>query len=264
MRFLISLLLLASASLLNAATDADTRFAAANAAFASGDFTKSANEYRTLIADGIRDPAVFFNLGNAEFRLGHQGPAALAYERALVLDPTHAESRQNLRFLTRKTGRLIDEASPFARFGQRFSENMTVLVLSASAWLLVLTLGACILLRPRSAPRGFLYTLAAFGFLGTALSGTVLAAQLLNAPARDRAVVVADEAKAHTAPALSAKEVIAVPPGSVLRVLSTRESWCYVALPGDLRGWVETKAIEAIDAIENKDAASTDALVAGT
>lgn len=262
-RLLLGLLFLAPA--LRAATPAEASFAQANTAYAAAKFQDAADTYRSLIDDGTRDPDVYFNLGNAEFRLDHRGPAALAYERALVLDPTHAESRQNLNFLTRKTGRLTDESTAFARFGQRYSENTVILALSAAAWLFVLALAARVFLRPSGeGTRAVLWSLAAVGFLGTGLAGTVLAAQVLHAPAKDRAIVITEDAKARTAPALSAKDVITLPPGSVLRVLSTRESWSYVALPGNLRGWVESNAIEAIDAPATQKPDESVDLVAGS
>ena len=244
---ILFLLLLSLSPALGAATSDQARFAKANAAFEAGNFQSAAEAYRALIDDGTRDPDVFFNLGNAEFRLDQPGAAVLAYERALVLDPTHAEARQNLRFLTRKTGRLVDEITAFGRLGQRFSENTVVVVLTGAFWLMILALAARVFLRPSGGgTRATLYLLAAIGFLGSVLAGTVLTAQFLHAPAKERSIVIAEGAKARTAPALSAKEVIALPPGSVLRVLSTRESWSYVALPGDLRGWVEASAIESI------------------
>ncbi len=255
-RLFLILLLLAPVCL-RAATDPEARFASANAAYASGDFQVAADTYRALISEGTRDPDVFFNLGNAEFRLDHRGLAALAYERALLLDPTHAESRQNLRFLTRKTGRLVEEPTAFVRFGQRFAENTVVVALSVCAWLFILALAARMFLQPRpGGTRACLYSLAVIGFLGSSVAGTILAAQILHAPPKDRVIVTAEDAKAYTTPALSAKEVISLPPGSVLRVLSSRESWSYVALPGDLRGWVESDAIEslgALDAMKSKN-----------
>jgi len=45
------------------------------------------------------------NLGNAEWKLGRTGPAILAWERALWLDPFHKAARMDLRF-ARKTAQL--------------------------------------------------------------------------------------------------------------------------------------------------------------
>ena len=57
-----------------------------------------ATHYRTVLKYRIRDPRVEYNLGNAEFRLGHLGEAILHYERARRMDPTDPDIEANLRF----------------------------------------------------------------------------------------------------------------------------------------------------------------------
>ncbi|MDX1680637.1 MAG: tetratricopeptide repeat protein, partial [Akkermansiaceae bacterium] len=47
-----------------------------------------------------------YHIGNACYRAGSTGHAALYYRRALARDPQHAEARQNLRFIERKVGSL--------------------------------------------------------------------------------------------------------------------------------------------------------------
>ncbi|MCX6867165.1 MAG: hypothetical protein NTV46_13280, partial [Verrucomicrobia bacterium] len=54
--------------------------------------------YDDLTADTL------FNIGNACYRAGSPGYAALYYRRALARDSGHQESRQNLRFIERKCG----------------------------------------------------------------------------------------------------------------------------------------------------------------
>ena len=40
---------------------------------------------------------MFYDLGNAYYRLGNFGKAILNYERALALEPRHPEAQANLR-----------------------------------------------------------------------------------------------------------------------------------------------------------------------
>ena len=41
-------------------------------------------------------------------------------------------------------------------------------------------------------------------------------------------------------------DVLALPPGSEIRILSTRGDWTYAALPNDLRGWIPAKHAEQV------------------
>ena len=81
---------------LSAASSPEARFEEANAAYGAGRFTEAAALYEQVIADGIHDPVVFFNLGNACFSAGQLGPAVVSYERALRLEPGFERARVNL------------------------------------------------------------------------------------------------------------------------------------------------------------------------
>ena len=68
----------------------------ANAAYLAGDYTLSARKYEDLVAEGTRDSAVFYNLGNAYYRQGALGLAIANYERALRINPSHEQAKDNL------------------------------------------------------------------------------------------------------------------------------------------------------------------------
>ncbi|MEY2547835.1 MAG: hypothetical protein QOD64_417, partial [Verrucomicrobiota bacterium] len=61
----------------------DDVFAKANQAYAEGRYEEAANGYESLVSSGGRHPNLFYDLGNAKYRLGDFGQAILNYERAL-------------------------------------------------------------------------------------------------------------------------------------------------------------------------------------
>ena len=78
-------------------------FEAANQAFDQGKFAEAKAGYEKLAETGEWSAHLFYNLGNADYRLGATGRAMLDYERALALDPAHAEARANLAVLRKQT-----------------------------------------------------------------------------------------------------------------------------------------------------------------
>ena len=52
--------------------------------------------------------------------------------------------------------------------------------------------------------------------------------------------------QARLATAESAGAVLLLPPGSEVKILSTRGDWCYAALPNDLRGWIPAQSAERV------------------
>ncbi|MDJ0765558.1 MAG: tetratricopeptide repeat protein [Myxococcota bacterium] len=107
-------------------------FNSANNAFWNGAYEQAAEHYDRLETLGVRDPALSYNLGTTYARLGALGQAVYHYERALRLDPGHADTHHNLRvireFLARRAneaGRDADLApavTPWRAVLDRFSE----------------------------------------------------------------------------------------------------------------------------------------------
>ena len=72
-------------------------------------FPQAIKGYESLVESRQWNPTLFYDLGNAYFRKGDSGRAILNYERALALDPNHAEARANLQ-LVRDQARALELA----------------------------------------------------------------------------------------------------------------------------------------------------------
>src|SRR5476651_761846 len=62
---------------------------------------RAVSAYEALLAEGVRSPELETNLGAAYLRQGRRGPAALHFERALVLAPGDEDARADLQDLRR-------------------------------------------------------------------------------------------------------------------------------------------------------------------
>ena len=72
-------------------------FAAANVAASRGDHTTAIARYQELIAAGVHDPDVYFNLGTSLAQSEDYPRAIFNYERALTLRPSDSKASANLR-----------------------------------------------------------------------------------------------------------------------------------------------------------------------
>src|SRR3954452_2511171 len=82
-------------------------FAKAKQAYGEGRFEAAAAHYERLINSGTWNANLFYDLGNAQYRLGDFGQAILNYERALALEPRHPEAEANLQ-LARDEARALE------------------------------------------------------------------------------------------------------------------------------------------------------------
>jgi hypothetical protein len=190
-----------------------------------------------------------FNIGNAAYRLGAPGEAALYYRRALQRDPAHPEARQNLRFLERKFGSITVQRPDYQHLLARLPLATWQGLLWAGGWTLALSLLVFPATRPGAGVR-----IAAIAGLVTApllaasgaLAWRYYPDDARFAPPREQVVIVADSTVIRTDAARSAPTVIEAPAGSLCRLLARSGEWAYIAFTNDSRGWVPLVDIEPI------------------
>ncbi len=83
---------------------AESLFRSGATAYRDGDYARAAEDFRQSVTLQPSSGALQ-NLGNAEWQRHRTGPAILAWEQALWLDPFNKAARQDLRF-ARKTAQL--------------------------------------------------------------------------------------------------------------------------------------------------------------
>lgn len=194
-------------------------------------------------------PAILYNIGNACYRLGSPGHAALYYRRALVRDPGHEESRQNLRFIERKFGALTVQRPDYQYALARLPLSRWQGAVWTGVWLGVLAL----LVFPATRG-GAPIRIAAICALVVAPLLIALGALGWHyypddaefVPYADQAVIIADKVVVHSDAARTSPEVIDAPPGSLCEVVRLSGDWAYIAFATKTRGWVPAAALEKV------------------
>jgi tetratricopeptide (TPR) repeat protein len=221
----------------------DAEFAKANEAFAQGHLKDAISHYEALIRGGQWSANVFYDLGNAYFRTGDFGRAILNYERALTLERHHPEATANLQIACDEAHALELQPSWPERYLQFASINQYSITAAVAFWIAAFCLVALVFARRRSA------TMITLVFVMLLLfAGATFAIWRLERGSRGPglAIVTGNDVQARLATADTANSVLALPPGSEIKVLSTRGDWIYAALPNNLRGWIPAKNAEQV------------------
>ncbi|MFP4190475.1 MAG: tetratricopeptide repeat protein [Candidatus Hydrogenedentota bacterium] len=81
----------------------DVTFARGVEAYEDEDYAAAAQQFQLLVAEGVREAPVFYNLAHAFHQQGRLGPAIANYERALQHNPHFAQARRSLRHALAQT-----------------------------------------------------------------------------------------------------------------------------------------------------------------
>jgi tetratricopeptide (TPR) repeat protein len=222
---------------------AQTEFAKANQEYAQGDFKEAIDGYETLARAGQWSANVFYDLGNAYFRTGDFGRAILNYERALALERHHPEAAANLQIARDEARALEMQQSSPERYFQFASVNQYSIAAAIAFWVGAFCTVALILARRRSAR---LIALSILSFSVCAFA--IFAAYEIGHGNKGRAlaIITGNNVQARLATADTANSILALPPGSEIKILNTRGDWIYAALPNNLRGWIPAKDAEPV------------------
>src|SRR6266496_1736937 len=231
---------LATRSLL---AQADAEFAKANQEFAQGHFKEAISGYEALIRSGQWSANVFYDLGNAYFRTGDFGRAILNYERALALERHHPEATANLQIARDEAHALELQPGRLERYLEFASVNQYSTTATVAFWIATFCLAALVFTRRRS--RATLTLLLVMLLIS---AGGIVATWQLERGSKGSAlaVVTGKDVQARLATADTANSVLALPPGSGVKIVSTRGDWIYAALPNNLRGWIPAKNAQRV------------------
>jgi tetratricopeptide (TPR) repeat protein len=220
---------------------AEARFLRAGEAYEAGRHAEAAGIYEALIAEGLDDARIHYNLGNARFREGRLGVAILAYERALMRDPSDIDARENLAYASLQIADDVGtlEPGPFAALASVLTRNLE----RSMRWLIlcaVLAGGAGVPLW--FAPPAFVRRACRI-CLSIALPAALLLLSIviLSLAARSgsrHAIILAEIADGRSAPTPDGTILFTVHEGLKVELRGEKSGWLQIALPNGLAGWI--------------------------
>lgn len=101
MKQLLYIIVMLIAFLGNAQNEA--LFNRATDSYNNGDYQKAIDYYSEILDSGEHSAALYFNLGNAHYKLNQIAPSIYNYEKALLLSPNDKEIKNNLSYARNMT-----------------------------------------------------------------------------------------------------------------------------------------------------------------
>ncbi len=228
-------------------------FAQANGMYERGQYDSAALAYQYLLGQNsaLVSPQLYYNLGNAYFRMRNYARAILNYERALKYSPNYEDARFNLELARTFTVDRIaaPQDLPILRWFRGFYH-----ILSPIGWGILALVSVAVLLASVLAMR-FLRNrrvwilsliIGLFGLAVTLLSFTLgrIAARQMNS--FNAAVVMPSVVSVKGEPSAGGKDLFLLHAGTKVQILDQLGEWLEVAVPDGHRGWLQRNEVEKI------------------
>lgn len=251
--FLLSLFL--SAAMISTAAaqseELTSVFEDANRLYLEQKYDAAASRYRSIIDNGYVNGEVYFNLGNAYYKMGKVQNAILNYERARRFIPNDDDLNTNLQLANLQ---LTDRIDPIPElFIYRWADALlTLFTLRTMLWMmyalfLLTLLSFSLFLFARSYEQRR-YSLMS-GLLCTALLVLGIANFLVQSYRESNtefAVVMTDVANIKSAPDKKGNDLFVIHRGLKVQVLDNVNDWFKIRLADGKVGWIPEFEIETI------------------
>lgn len=255
--FLLTLLIIAAHFNLAAMTVLEQ----ADSAYNAGNYRQALSLYNNVLNTRGASSALYYNIGNANFRIGNVGKAIVAYERSLRLDPSNDDARTNLEYVKSTLRGLPEDGSSFLSN----IHSRVVSLASPDSWgmiafvMFVLVLGCVALYLFTSAT-----TLRKVGFFGGFIVlalfvyAFVIAWQTARATEHsDVGIVVRTNARLTSNPGTAKnknEKTIAIPEGSCVEIIDSLSTpndpvtalWYNVLLNNKTEAWIDATDVERV------------------
>lgn len=251
MRRIIALISVLLVSSLAFASADDELMKKGNDAYQNGKYELAVQCYQEIVAHGNEGAVLYYNLGNAYFKVKQTPEAILWYERALRLDPSNEDIKHNIAFANLQITDKIDVLPKLfiVRWWNGLSQRHT-----ASGWavmavvsMVVLSLSVALFLVSRRRWLNLGSMVVCLVSLLLAVFACVFAhhesKRYIDQP---EAVVMQSVVNAKGSPNEEAASLFVIHEGLKVAVTDRVGNWVEIKLPNGEKGWVESASLEVI------------------
>ncbi len=223
----------------------------ANQFYVNGQFEEAIRTYEELTQQGYEGTSLFYNLGNAYYRIGKIGYAIMYYEKAAKLSPDDEDVKHNLQLAQMNVKDKIEALPSFFLF--RIWESI-LSGLSADGWtmmsyalflLFLFALGFYFFAKNIAQQKAAFYSFVVL-LIFFLISASLLIVKLNQESKLKYGIVLNTSLTAKTSPDPQGKDAFVIHEGLKVKVEDKVDKWIKIRLEDGQIGWVEKESIGII------------------
>ena len=249
MKFLIYIIVILFDSFLYG--QSNEAFEEANACYNDGDYQEAIDIYTSILEEGQHSAELYYNIGNAHYKLNNVAPSIYYYEKALLLNPNDKDLLNNMAYAKNMTIDAIEVVPEvgFSKLIKTFTNTMSFdnwAKLSVSLVILFVLLFLMYYFSQITGKKrlafitSVLSLILAFIALGFAFNSYDLNQK--NNPA----IVFVKESQVKSEPNLRSAGAFEIHEGTKVQVIDTVSNWKKIRLSDGKSGWVSNEDIKMI------------------
>ena len=249
---LVFMLIGGGQSIARDSTDVKSLWSGANADYEAGDWASAIEKYDAVLAAGYESDKLYYNLANAYYKSGSISRSILNYERALKLNPSFDDARNNLDMVAQLTVDRIEKVPDFILktwtedIGRALSsDGWAVLFLSLFASAAV-SLLLSDFIRSRAA-RIVLFIAGIVLVILSLLSITASLERRADYMSEDSAIVVSAVSSVRSSPSdENTTSLFVLHEGTKVEILEYLGDWSKIEIADGRQGWMASRDMEVI------------------
>ena len=229
----------------------ETLFEQGKELYKNGKYQQAVNAWMKILDNGEHSAELYFNLGNAQYKLNHIGPSIYYYEKALQLSPNDQDIKNNLAFAENAR---IDSIEPLPQtVFSKWYENLSG-VFTYNGWATLAVAFSVLFVAL------FLFYYFAFSekrkrllFVSSMFAGFLLVASLTMAfltygdySRNQPAVIFASEIEVKTEPSMGSNIAFTLHEGTKVQILAQDGNWFRISLADGKDGWIPSSDLKQL------------------
>ncbi len=233
------------------ADEAALQLEQANQMYRNGEYQKAATMYERIAKNGYESPALYYNLGNANFKLRNLPASILNYERARRLLPHDDDIQYNLRLCNLRVVDKIDALPSlffvewWRAFMNLFSSDGWAMLGIVSLWLTVIC-GAVLTFLQSNILRRIVLLATMVGLLSSICSFIGVAQRSHPEQSEQVAIIFSPTVSVKSAPDAQATDLFVLHEGVKVELIDKVAEWNKIRLPDGKIGWILAEALQVI------------------
>lgn len=224
------------------------QFSEANEMYRQNDYKKAIEIYKSILEKGYENSELYYNLGNAYYKLNKPAPSIFYYEKALQINSTNEDAKINLQFAKKMCVDVIEPLPDgfwdgfMKKMMFYFSKDFLAINCVAFSFLFALFFGLFYFSRKRLFFGISLIALFLF------LIGFLISLQQDFYQKNNKfAIVFAEKVNVQDAPNEHSSTVFELHEGTKVQILDAVADWKKIKIADGQVGWMDKKALKTLN-----------------